>query len=315
MCTTYESVLKDFQNNINNFVNSIESLSVSTQNLAKIMNHVDPNHSTISKSYLALLDWSQNLFILAERFEADFKSQLSTCIDQEIAQPEHCKIRITMGNIYEKILFFLNHMTHSFIDYSRSESPMSASNFDCHSLASGPPNSIALQRLRMLQQQQQAMSNRRWSEAACTTENNEANVDANRRWSMPTNVSKTRLNNKSLAGLVTQQQQQQQQTQFHQSTNSNDTNDGANNEWIAIQLLSFRPSLPSRSPSQMQHCSQMTQPFQYLAPRNTQQQSQQPTRQQRQTQELILPRNDSLFTMGRCQQIAENIRGETDEYQ
>jgi hypothetical protein len=260
----------------------------------------------------------RNLFILAERFEADFKSQLSSCLDQEIAQPEQCSVRVTMGNIYEKFLFFLNHMTHSFIDYSRSESPMSASNFDCQSLASGPPNSIAMQRLRMLQQQQQAMS-RRWSEAACTMESSEAsdsNRDTNRRWSMPTNVSKTRLNNKSLAaGLVAQQQPPPPpplQLQPNQSTNS-DTNDGTN-EWVAIQLLSFRPPVPSRPPSQ--HCSQISQPFQYSS-RNAPQQSQQPTRQRQSRGELneilILPtRNDSLF-LGRCQQIAETR--ESDEYQ
>jgi hypothetical protein len=210
-------------------------------------------------------------------------------------------------------------MTHSFIDYSRSESPMSASNYDCQSLASGPPNSTAMQRLRILQQQQQQAMSRRWSEAACTaTEHNEANVDTNRRWSMPTNVSKTRLNKPlNTAGLVTQQQQQQQQiqSQQNQSTNS-DMNDGSN-EWIAIQLLSFRPSV-SRPSSQIQYCSQPPPPpTQFLTPRNTQ--SQQQTRQRQSSRGelneiLILPRNDSLF-LGRCQQIAENIRGESDEHQ
>lgn len=276
----------------------------------------------------------RNLFILAERFEADFKSQLSTCLDKEVTQPESCTIRMTMGNIYEKILFFLNHMTHSFIDFSRSESPMSASNFDCQSLASGSgaghPSSVTLQRFRMLQQQQQY---RRWSEAACTTETSETNVDSNRRWSMPTNSvsSKSRLNvapNKALAGLVSQQHQQQQQqpqVQIQQNLSSNsDTNDNSN-EWIAIQLLSLRPSIPSRPPSQVQQHGPQISPFQYstttavasASARNTQPQ-QQTTRQRQSRGELneilILPRNDSLF-LGRCQQIAENIRGESDEYQ
>lgn len=268
----------------------------------------------------------RNLFILAERFEADFKSQLSTCLDKEALQPENCHIRMTMGNIYEKILFFLNHMTHSFIDYSRSESPMSASNYDCQSVASG--GTAALQRFRLLQQQQFAQQYRRWSEAAATMEHNEANVDSNRRWSMPTNVSKTRLNvipKTTLAGLVSQQSQQQtqiQQQQQNQSTNLDPSSNDGGNEWIAIQLLSFRPPLPSRPPSQVQHCTTQipSQNYQYstATARNTQ-----PPQQQQQTRQrprgdlneiLILPRpNDPIF-LGRCQQIAENIRGESDEY-
>lgn len=121
----------------------------------------------------------RNLFILAERFEADFKSQLSNCIDKEMAQPESCTIRMTMGNIYEKYLFFLNHMAHSFIDIDE-QSPLSASNFDCQSSASAPQNSqAALQRFRLQQQ-----SYRRWSEANAmeNNKNSESNFDNNRRW-------------------------------------------------------------------------------------------------------------------------------------
>lgn len=128
---------------------------------------------------------------------------------------------------------------------------------------------------------------------------------------MPTssNVNKNRLNVvpklAGLGGSMTQSSSQQQQ--LSQSSN-NDSSD----EWAAIQLLSLRPTLSSRPASQMQQHN--LQPFQYQ-PRNTQQ----PTRSQRQSRGelneiLILPRpNDSLF-LGRCQQIAENIRGESDEY-
>jgi hypothetical protein len=246
--------------------------------------------------------------MLAERFEADFKSQLSTLnLDKETIQPEAA--RVTLDNIYEKVLFFLNHMCHSFVDYSRSESPMSAaSNFgDNQSLASGPP--LSLQRFKLMQQQQQY---RRWSEAAATMEQHESNIiDANRRWSMPTNVSKTRLNviPKTLAGLV-----QPQQTQTaHSSTHQNDPqpSDGVNE---AIQLLSFRPIAPSRPPSQQQQSS-----FQYAPPptsRNVVNPQAPPQTQTRQRQSrgelneiLILPRTSdppSFFS------IAE--RGENDEY-
>jgi hypothetical protein len=257
------------------------------------MANVDPNQTIVSKSVPALLDWGQNLFILAERFEIDAKSQLSASLDKEHTQPETCSIRMTMGNIYEKVLFFLNHMTHSYIDYSRSESPMSAS------YEAQATSAVALQRFRNLQQQQY----RRWSEAA-VVEPNEANVDSNRRWSMPTNVSKTQsrfipMINKQ-AGLVNQSQS---------SIPEQTTTDGVIE---AIQLLSFRPA-PSRPPSL--HCSQQAS---YM----TQQQhfrNQQQTQRQRQSRGelneiLVLPRASDPLYMGRYQQIAENIRGESDEY-
>lgn len=256
--------------------------------------------------------------MLAERFEADFKSQLTSLnLEKEVIQAEAA--RVTMDNIYEKILFFLNHMCHSFVDYTRSESPMSAaSNFgDNQSLASGShPNSAALQRFKMMQQQQQY---RRWSEAAATTEQHESNIiDANRRWSMPTNVSKTRLNviPKTLAGLVYSQQQQSHITAPPLQTDPSNS-DGINE---AIQLLSFRPIIPSRPPSQLQQPPinpQVQQSsFQYAPPplRNPQ------TTQTRQRQSrgelneiLILPRtSDPPLFLG-FQQIAE-ARGENDEY-
>lgn len=101
-----------------------------------------------------------------------------------MSQPE---IRMTMGNIYEKYLFFLNHMAHSFIDID-DVSPLSASNIDCQSTASGPPpqsnSQIALQRFR-LQQQNYMSSYRRWSEANAmdtNTTNNDSIFDNNRRW-------------------------------------------------------------------------------------------------------------------------------------
>lgn len=262
--------------------------------------------------------------MLAERFEADFKSQLSSLnLEKEVIQPEAA--RVTMDNIYEKILFFLNHMCHSFVDYTRSESPMSAaSNFgDNQSLASGPQaNTAVLQRFKMMQQQQQY---RRWSEAAATMEQHESNIiDANRRWSMPTNVSKTRINviPKTLAGLVySQQQQQLQQQQQQQQLTAHDplNSDGINE---AIQLLSFRPIVPSRPPSQQQQppptqaqqSSTSSSSFQYAPPPSTRNL---PTRQRQSRGELneilILPRtSDPPLFLG-FQQIAE-ARGENDEY-
>lgn len=123
----------------------------------------------------------RNLFMLAERFETDFK----TCIEKEISQPETCSLRITMGNIYEKYLFFLNHMAHSLIDIDE-HSPLSASNYDCQSSASGPPpnSQMAIQRFRM-HQQSYMQSYRRWSEANAmdtNNTNNESSFDINRRW-------------------------------------------------------------------------------------------------------------------------------------
>lgn len=237
--------------------------------------------------------------MLAERFECDAKSQLTASIDKEHTQPETCSIRMTMGNIYEKVLFFLNHMTHSYIDYSRSESPMSAS-YECQ-----VPNAVALQRFRSLQQQQQF--NRRWSEAAATvTEPNEAIIDSNRRWSMPTSVvTKTQsrfipMMNK-LAGLVNPQSQS---TIPDQSTNS----DGVVE---AIQLLSFRAA-PSRPPSQ--HCTSYQSQTQHY---RNQTQSQRQRQSRGEINEiLILPRvTDPMYLADiRYQQIAENIRGESDEY-
>lgn len=278
------------------FFQAAQNLSICTQNLAKIMGNVDPNQSIVTKSVPALIDWGQNLFILAERFEIDAKSQLSASLDKEHTQPETCSIRMTMGNIYEKVLFFLNHMTHSYIDYSRSESPMSAS------YEAQAPSSGGLQRLRSLQQQQQY---RRWSEAAAM-EPNEANIDSNRRWSMPTNVSKTQsrfipMINKQ-AGLVNQQSQ----SSIHEQTTMN--SDGVIE---AIQLLSFRPA-PSRPPSQ--HCSQQAS---YLPQQHFRNQPQ--SQRQRQSRGelneiLVLPRASDPLYLGRYQQIAENIRGESDEY-
>lgn len=244
--------------------------------------------------------------MLAERFEADFKSQLSSLnLEKETIQPEAA--RVTMDNIYEKVLFFLNHMCHSFVDYSRSESPMSgASNFgDNQSLASGPP--VALQRFKLIQQQQQY---RRWSEAAATMEQHESNIiDANRRWSMPTNVSKTRLNviPKTLAGLVPPPQAHS--NAHHQSQNDTPASDGVNE---AIHLLSFRPVVPSRPPSQQQQQSS----FQYARGNVNPQAAQTQTRQRQSRSELneilILPRtSDPPLFLG-FQQIAE--RGENDEY-
>lgn len=187
-------------------------------------------------------------------------------------------------------------MTHSYIDYSRSESPMSAS-YECQV----PANTGGLQRFRTLQHY------RRWSEAAATAmgESNEANIDSNRRWSMPTsNVSKTQsrfipMMNK-LAGLVNQPSQS---SIPDQSTIS----DGVIE---AITLLSFRAA-PSKPPSQ--HC---TQPANFQAQQHFRNQSQ--SQRQRQSRgelnEIVLPRaNDPLY-LGRYQQILENIRGESDEY-
>jgi hypothetical protein len=206
---------------------------------------------------------------------------------------------MTMGNVYEKCLFFLNHMTQSYIDFSRSESPMSAS------YESQVPNSGAIQRFRSLQQAAAQQQYRRWSEAAAM-EPSEANVDSNRRWSMPSNVSKTQsrfipMMNK-LAGLVNQQSQTT--IPDHATTNNSD------GVVEAIQLLSFRAA-SSRPPSQ--HCSASYQTPQHF--RNSAQ-----TQRQRQSRGelneiLLLPTraNDAMY-LGRYQQIVENIRGESDEY-
>lgn len=176
---------------------------------------------------------------------------------------------------------------------------MSAS-YECQQV----PSSGAIQRFRTLQQQQHY---RRWSEAAATAmEPNEANVDSNRRWSMPTNVCKTQsrfipMMNK-LAGLVNQQSQ----TTIPDQTTIN--SDGVNE---AIQLLSFRP-VPSRPPSQ--HCLQPTFPSQPQHFRN-QPQSQRQRQSRGELNEILVPprANDPLY-LGRYQQIVENIRGESDEY-
>lgn len=246
--------------------------------------------------------------MLAERFEADFKSQLSSLnLEKETVQPEAA--RVTMDNIYEKVLFFLNHMCHSFVDYSRSESPMSgASNFgDNQSFASGPPP-VSLQRFKLMQQQQQY---RRWSEAAATMEQHESNIiDANRRWSMPTNSkSMTRLNviPKTLAGLVHPQQTQlTASTASHSTQNDPPISDGVHE---AIHLLSFRPVAPSRPPSQQQQSSFRLNP---QAPPQTQTR-QRPSRGEL-NEILILPRTSDPQFLG-FQQIAENIAeiaGEND---
>lgn len=42
--------------------------------------------------------------MLTERFEADAKSQIAASLEKEHTQPESCSIRMTMGNIYEKVL-------------------------------------------------------------------------------------------------------------------------------------------------------------------------------------------------------------------
>lgn len=278
-------------------------LSICTQNLAKIMGNVDPNQQTVSKSVPALIDWGQNLFALAERFEADAKSQLAASLEKEHTQPENCSIRMTMGDIYEKVLFFLNHMTHSYIDYSRSESPMSAS----YEAAQIIPAAGALQRFRSQQQQQY----RRWSEAAATSmnESTESNVDSNRRWSMPTNVRQTRsipTIMKPQAGL-----QSSQLSQSSIGDHSLTCSDGISE---AIQLLSLttRPS-QSRPPSQ--HCLQPP-PFtsQYRTPNQSQRTQRQPRGELNEILLLQRPGSDSGY-FGRCQQIAENVRGESDENQ
>lgn len=160
-----------------------------------------------------------------------------------------------------------------------------------------------VQRFRTLQQY------RRWSEAAATAmgEPNEANVDSNRRWSMPTNVSKTQsrfipMMNK-LAGLVNQPSQS---SIADQSTIS----DGV---FEAITLLSFRAA-PSRPPSQ--HCIQpanfQAQPSQQQHFRN-QSQSQRQRQSRGELNEIVIPRANDPY-LGRYQQILENIRGESDEY-
>jgi hypothetical protein len=278
-------------------------LSICTQNLAKIMGNVDPNQTTVHKSVPALIDWGQNLFALAERFEVDAKSQLAASLEKEQTQPENCSIRMTMGDIYEKVLFFLNHMTHSYIDYSRSESPMSAS-YE----AQIPPGS--LQRFRTQQQSQY----RRWSEAAATSmnESNELNVDSNRRWSMPTNVRQTRS-----IPTIMKPSSGVQSTQLSQSSIGDPStvscSDGISE---AIQLLSLttRTTTQSRPPSQ--HCLQPPPPFtsQYRTSRETQRTQRQPRGELNEILLLQRTPNDSGY-FGRCQQIAENVRGESDENQ
>jgi hypothetical protein len=135
-------------------------------------------------------------------------------------------------------------------------------------------------------------------------EPNEATIDPNRRWSMPTsNVTKTQsrfipMMNK-LAGLVNQQSQTT--IPDHTTTNS----DGVIE---AIQLLSFRAA-PSRPPSQYCSASYPTQHF-----RNTAQSQRQRQSRGEINEILILPRSNDPLYLGRYQQIAENIRGESDEY-
>lgn len=45
--------------------------------------------------------------MLTERFEADAKSQIAASLEKEHTQPESCSIRMTMGNIYEKVLLWV----------------------------------------------------------------------------------------------------------------------------------------------------------------------------------------------------------------
>lgn len=270
------------------------------------MSNVDPNQTTVSKSVPALIDWSQNLLALAERFEVDAKSQLAASLEKEQSQPETCSIRMTMGDIYEKVLFFLNHMTHSYIDYSRSESPMSAS-FEASQMT---PATGSLQRIRSLHQQQY----RRWSEAAATTmsDSSEASgVDSNRRWSMPSNV---RCQQKgSIPTIMKPQAGLQSSSQPSQSSIA-DPSMSSDGITEAIQLLSMRP--PIMRPTAQQHCLQPPSfSSQYRNPSQTQ-------RSQRQTREmgdpttgLLLQRPNDSGYFGRCQQIAENVRGESDENQ
>lgn len=90
MCTAYDAIVKDFQSNLASFVNvgftakneflevlrravkipigdsltfrffqAAQTLSICTQNLAKIMGNVDPNQTIVNKSVPALLDWGQ----------------------------------------------------------------------------------------------------------------------------------------------------------------------------------------------------------------------------------------------------------------
>lgn len=270
---------------------------------------VDPNQTTVSKSFPALLDWGQNLFALAERFEADAKSQLAASLEKEQLQPEICSIRMTLGDIYEKVLFFLNHMTHSYIDYSRSESPMSASFEASQMTASGTGT---FQRNRTTHQQQQY---RRWSEAAATTmsDPSEANVDSNRRWSMPTNVRCQQT--RSIPTIMKPQAGLQSSNQPSQSSIGDPSTLSSDGVTEAIQLLSFRPPI-MRPPSQ-QHCLQPpTFSSQYRSQSQTQR-SQRPPRSEIADpgSGLILQRPNDTGYFGRCQQIAENVRGESDENQ
>lgn len=119
-----------------------------------------------------------------------------------------------------------------------------------------------------------------------------------------TSVNKNRMNViPKLAGLVGNTLSPKQQQSSQSSNNDSE-------EWAAIQLLSLRPA-QSRPVSQMQQHN--LQPFQYQ-PRSTQQQR--PQRQSRGelNEILILQRPSDPIFLGRCQQIAENIRGESDEY-
>ena len=248
-----------------------------------------------------MLFYFRNLFMLAERFETDVVNQFANNIDKEALQSDNT--RITMGNIYENVLFFLNHLTRSFIDYSRSESPQSASYVE--SVNSGPStNTGTLQRFRIMEQQ-----NRRWSEAAAI-ENPETNIDNNRRWSMPTNVnSKTQsrfmpMMNK-LAGLLKSQQSQSTIPDYSVHHSSVTSKDGVIE---AIQLLSFRPPVYLQRPPQ--------QPFGQQQPHFRTQQQARPRQQQSRGEltENILLRDSLTNWPQRYQQIAENIRGESDEY-
>lgn len=270
------------------------------------MVNVDPNQSTVSKSFPALLDWGQNLFALAERFEADAKSQLAASLEKEQTQPENCSIRMTLGNIYEKVLFFLNHMTHSYIDYSRSESPMSAS-FEASQMTSATGT---IQKIRTIHQQQQQY--RRWSEAAATTMSDpaEANVDSNRRWSMPNNVrcQQTRSIPTIMKPGLQSSNQPSQSSIADPSTMSSD---GVTE---AIQLLSFRPPI-MRPPSQ-QHCLQPPSFSSQYRNQSQTQRSQRPPRSEIvDSGSGLLQRPNESGYFGRCQQIAENVRGESDENQ
>lgn len=276
------------------------------------MGNVDPNQTTVSKSVPALIDWSQNLLALSERFELDAKTQLAASLEKEQSQPENCTLRMTMGDIYEKVLFFLNHMTHSYIDYSRSESPMSAS-FEASQMTSAvPPGSM--QRIRTLHQQQY----RRWSEAAATTMSDPAEacgVDSNRRWSMPTNVRcQQKQQQGSIPTIMKPQAGVQLSSQASQSSIADVTTMSSDGVCEAIQLLSLRP--PLMRPVTQQHC---LQPPSFTSQYRSASQTQRSQRQSRvgdigeSTSGLLLQRPNDSGYFGRCQQIAENVRGESDE--